>query len=317
MAGYVKALAEIALTKEGTRGTAEGPSAGDWIAHEGADFGPIIEKAENTAGMGSIVGRNDATITSEQSQGAIPMIVQRSHLGNISNLVMGQAPSTTGSDPYTHDWTLANNNSHISYTVSVIDPVAGNKAYPNAMLNTLTLDVVVDDYVKATLDIMGGKEEAGSFSSAYTASDDYFVPDNVEIKFAANYAGLGAASAVCTRSINLNVNKGVVVDPCVGQTTANDFHNQRVLINGDITFKYDTDTYRTLGLSETNNAMQIVMTKGSYSWTIELPSVDFQDWSADTDNDSIMTNTVGFNANYEDKTNGFIKMQVVDAQASH
>lgn len=316
---FVGARKQIALAKETVRGTKASPASGKWLAHEGFEFSPKIQKVENTSGSGSIVGRNQAHIIQEWSEGTIPLILSEENAGDILNLVFGAAPNTTGSSTYTHAYTLANENDHVTYTVAVVDPVAGSFSHARGMLNTATFEMSPDQYVKVGLDMIAGKQTTESaYTPAYSTTDVLFRPSTIAVKFAANYAGLGAAAAITTISnITLNFNKNAVPVWRLGSTEVEDIVNQRITINGDISFKYDVTTFRALGLAETSNAMQIVLTNSTHSLTIELPSADFQDWSHEVDNDGYMVQTLGFNANYLDKTNGFVKGSLVNGISSY
>ncbi len=318
MAGYVGAKMQIALKKESVRGTAATPDAGSWLAHKGFTFGPVVTKVEDDSGIGSIIGVNKACVTEEMSSGAIPMVLQRHNLGDLGNLIMGQAPSTTGSGTYTHDWVLYDANSHVTYTVCVDDPVAGGKSYARCLMNTLTMELVPSNgFVMSTIELQGGKEGSASYTSSYPSSEDYFCVKNAKVYIATNYAGLSGASELVLKSLNLTVTKNVLRDEKVGSSEENDYHNQRLDIRGDMTFKYDADTYRSLGLGTSNRAVKIDLIDDTYHFTITLPSVHFQDWSKESDNSAIMANTVGFIGNYEDRTNGLVKVQVIDDVATH
>ena len=315
----VGAFKQIAWAKESTRGTVVAPATGSAIEHDGFDFEPKIEKVENKAAKGSIVGRNQAFISKEYSEGSIPMNTALSKIGDICNIVMGAVPSTTGSGPtYTHAYTLANTNNHLSYSFTVEDAVAGDKVYAGGMLNTFKLEAKVDDYIKLTLGIKASKEgTAASWTPSYTTADVFFKPTQINVYMATNYAGLGAALAMGIESINLNVNKNVKPYHILGSSfTVNNF-NQRVTIDGDMTRLYSDTVQRVLGLAETSRAMKIVMSDGTYSWTITIPSMDLQAWTDAKDIEAYQMETYGFNANYLDTTNGFIKMDLVDNISSH
>jgi hypothetical protein len=305
MAAYEGRLKEIAFTEETTRGTAESTSSGDWRAHEGFDYGPVVDKVVDEGAVGEIGVRRDSEVLREYSQGSVPMILHGDFLTDLNVMLMGD-DGTAG------DWDLVQTNSHQSYTVSVIDPVKGDIAYPNAMLNSLSVEVAEDNYVMATLDLLGGKEESAALTSSYTApsSDGKFVVTDLTLKVEDAYGDLAAASGVAFKSLNINFEKNCEFDWDNSGSAPADIHNQDFAASGDLTFKYQDTTYRSLGLGSGKKAIEISMTDGSFTWTIQLPSVDFSEWNDSEDNSAYMTETVTFNADGEDTSNGTIKTSV-------
>lgn len=319
MAGYTASKMEYALTKETVRGTPATPATGDWIPHGAVTFRPMVSKIENKQGIGTIVDLNSEDILREWSQGAIPANLRVRQLGDWANLIMGTSPTSTGSSTYTHTWeALDNTNRHVSYTVSVIDPVSGDYQCAGGMLNTITLDVPAESYCTVNADIIAGKKIDTDLTSSYSnPGSGYFVPSRVTVKLADSYSNLGSSAALDLKSISLSINKNIKPDDVLGSTEYAGFENQTVSISGTITLKYDSNVLRNYALNNTARAMRLYASSGSYSIQIDLPSVKFRDFSHDSDLASIMNQTVVFNANCEDTTNGLIKIVVVDNIATH
>lgn len=313
MAGYTGAKKEIALTREDTKGEVSSPSAGDWIKKASFAFGPKINKLEDTSSMGRIEGLNRRDINQEWSEGPIVFPARTSYLTKVTDLIMG-AQGTTVTKTTTWD-SITNTNDHVSYTVSVIDPIAGDKAYAGGMLNTFSLDATTDAYPQISLDLMAGKEESATLTSSYTApaSERLFRPRDVKVYIEDDYASLSGATAVALKNVTLNVNKNLSPDWVLGSTEAVEFINQRFRANGSLSFKYNSDAYRSLGLADTTKAIKIELSDGSYTWSLIYPSVSFHDWDDDDDNDAYMLNTVAFEVDYQDQTNGFMKAEFVTA----
>lgn len=315
---YVAARKEIAFTKEGTRGSGETVQSGQWFPHEGYDFKDIAEKIDRTSATGDINQLKESKVSKEYAQGAVPMKMSVEFAGILANMVMGQAPSTSGSGTYTHAWTSrANNNAHVSYTVTRKDPIAGVFKHALGMLNTLAMDITPDDYINLALDMWAKKGSVVSASSSYSTTDTFFLPKQVSIKFADTYAGLGAASATPMSNITLNVAKNLSYDFVVGSTEPADIVNGRMALNGSFTLPYTDTTFRDLGLGDGTKAMAIIVSDGTNSMEIELPTVNFREPDEDDDNDAYMLNTVVFNATSEDATNGLVKMEVVNGVSSY
>ena len=309
---YVGSLKEIALMRETTRGTKQALAGTPWLAHEGYDFGPKIEKSEATSGIGRIEARNQGDITKEWSEGSLPLLLSKLNAERVMQMVFGSAGVA-------QVWSgIENSNAHTSFTVYVKDPVAGSKSYKLSMANSITLGIQPDEYIQAGIDLVGSKEASESaLTPAYPTNDEILKPKQVSIKIADNYAGLDAAVAVGTvQAFNLNVEKNVEPKWVVGSTEPEDIMNQRMGITGDLTLKYDVDTYRTLGLSDTTRAMRLEVISGTWGLVLDFPSVDFEDWSVESDLDGYMANTLGFKTNFKDLTNGQLKGKIDDTYVS-
>ena len=309
---YVGALKQIALTKETTRGTAEDHASGDWQRHMGFDFGPKTEVVVDDAGKGRIEGRNQSHIIHEWSEGSVPLYVTDENSVKINDLIFGQNASGAGTAGSPYVWTLANINEHTAFTVHVYDPVEGYLKYALGMADSIDLQFVHDDYIKATIGIKAGKEATGAGDAAYSTTEEIFRPSQLTVKIATNYAGLDAASAIAMASINLNVAKGAENFWSIGSTEPDNTINQRFNVSGDFETLYSDDTYRTLGLANTTRAIRIEANSGTKLIRLDLPLVDFTNWNDAESNDDFMNETIEFNADRDD-TNGMIIGQVVNS----
>jgi hypothetical protein len=319
MPKYVGARSEIAFTKEGTRLTAAAAQSGNWKPHEGYEFKPVVEKVERVSGMGDITQLRAEDITGEYAEGTVPLILSTEFVGDFANMIMGQAPTSSdaGGGNYSHAWTLANRNDHLTYTVSTYDPMAGSKKYAGGLLNSATIEMAPEDYVRATLEMIAMKEATASLTPAYSTTDTFFRPTHAAIKYATAYAGLGAAAEVTLSALTLNINKNASRYMVLGSTEPADNANGRISITGSLTLAYENTDFRTIALANTSEALQIVLTSGADVFTIELPLCTFGDWSKTPDLDNYMTNTINFKATGGDATNGLIKIAVTDQSATH
>lgn len=318
MTVYIGAKKEIALTKETTRGTLVAAGAGDWIPHNGFGFNPLTEKVQRTPGMGHISESREEEYIREYSAGSLPLDLSVEFAGDLTNMIMGQAPdtSTPDGDYYDHVWSLANNNEHVSYTASVVDPIYGDWRAARTMLNSANLTIVPDAYVTCELDLMAQKAADTSLTPSYSTTNEFFKPQQVEVKFADTYAGLGAASETQLTNLNITVNKNCEYVWVSGDTEPKDIVNQRIAVSGDFELPYESTTFRALGLGDGIKAMQLSLTHGSYVFTIKLPAVTFNSWNDGEDVASYMPETISFMAHHDD-TSGLIVMEVTDKTASH
>jgi len=309
---YVGARKEIALTAETVRGTAESHSAGDWQRHMGFDFGPKVEAIIDESGRGRIEKNSGSTIIREWSEGAIPLYLTLQNAVLINEMIFGQAGTGSGTSGSPLVYSMLNSNQHLSTTVTVRDPVKGMLKYALGMLDSAEFNFVENEYAKVTVNVKAGKEAAGTGTPAYSTTDHIFKPSEITVKFAANYAGLGAAEAVRMQNINLTVPKNAEFKYTLGSTEPYDILNQQVEANGSFTTLYESDTYRTLALARTARAIRIAATSGSYSVTFDLPQVSLENWNDDESLDAYMNQSFDFVGEYEN-SNGLIKASIVNS----
>jgi len=306
MAGYVGARREIALTLETTRGTLASASSGDWQPHFGFDFGPKIERAMDNAGVGRIEENSGSVIIKEWSEGSIPLYLTEENAEIILRMLFGQAPTGAGSTASPYAYALLNNNEHDAYTVTVSDPIKGATRYNLGLADTIDLEFVTDDYCKATLSVLAGKEATTTSTPAYSTTDHKFIPSEVQVYFADNYAGLATASEVVVQNLTVSIAKNLEQKFVIGQTNPYDAINQRINITGDFTKLYEDVTYRALGLADTEKAMRVkVINSDSNYVQLDFPKVKLTDWNEGEDLDAYMEETFGFEA-YRDDTNGLV-----------
>ena len=318
MADFSDRLREVALTKEATRGTADGPDSGDFLYHQQHTIKPVVDKIYHNGVNGKISAVHGSAITNERTEGQIPFTLETNNMYLIGEAITGQDPVTTGANPYTHAYALATgSNIHNSFTVSYTDPTTGDQQAPNGMINTMTMSVTPDAYPLVTFEVIAGKSVADTHTPSYIASPSFFVPSQLVFKTAANYAGLGAASAIEITSLNLNVSKNAEGFMVNGSTEYSEIHNKDIDIRGDIELIYDTTTFRGYDLANTERAISIALSNGTHSITIELPVVSFEVWEDVSGENSIVRQRIAFIANDKDATNGFVKVSVVDNVASH
>ena len=310
-------LDQIALVKETTKGTLVTPSSGDWQPHLGYDYGKKTEKMKDTSAIGRVEEINGSAVDKEWSEGSIPMHLTKDYVGEAMNLLFGQAPTTTGSGPYTHAWTVSNDNDHVSYSVQVNDKIRGAKGYAGCMLKELSWDFSVDDIAKMTLSMEGQKEEAGGGTPAYGADYDpmYFVPKEITYKIATNVAGLGSATAQCFTGFTMTGTKNTDRIHKLGCESP-EIVNQQFGIGGTLSEVFDDTTLFDLAHTHAYRALQIIISDGTNSLTMTFPEVQFENATPDTDNNSYRKISVDFFATL-DTTNGMVTASLVNSESSY
>ena len=220
-------------------------------------------------------------------------------LGIILTGLIGAAPSTTGSDPYTHTYTLANNNQHKSISVYWKDPDR-DYMFPLGMLNSLQLSVEPNGLVNWTIGFMSKTARNWTAQTAsYTSLGSKWLHQHLKFSVAATVGAL-PGTALSLKSLELNINKNTTYDSVVGTVEPEDILNQQLSVDGSIELNLEDDTYRNYMLNGTYRAMQIQLDGGSSSrLTMQFPRVDFSEWEPGYTLNEIAKQTINFKANYD------------------
>lgn len=295
---YVGARKEIAFTKESVRGTKATAVSGNWQPHEGFDFKPMVTKIRDEAAVGHIGDILNSHLHQISSEGSVPMRFTKDFVGHLFNMMMGQVPTTTslGGGFYRHVWSLKNTNRHVSYTITVFDPVRGFLAYPLGIGNEFSFEFNTESIAKVALGLLAGAEEVavGVSSTGYDTIYEYpfFMPQHITAKIADTLAGLDAASALDVEGLPLTVAKNAAKRFKLGQAQVADNINQRFGSAGTIEAVYDKDYFRALAHANVKKALGIYFDDGEGNKVeFEWPRVTFEDWSSTEDNNAWMKNS--------------------------
>lgn len=322
---YDGAKKEIAFTPESTRGTLAQVRAGDFQPHEGFGFGPKAEKVTDERGRGKLAKVRKTYLHREYANGDIPLAVTKDFVGHISNMIVGQVPTTTslGGGLYSHVWAVNNSNRHISYTTHVWDPILGWLYYPLATMNTAQLDLNVDGFARAVINMEADKEVANSAKSyndarSYSSVYEYpiFMPDEITFRIATTLAGLASAEDFDANAVPFNVNKGAEKRFKHGQKNPADIVTQMLGISGNLTSVYNNNIIRQLALTQAVRALQIKFTSGSDYWQLQFPEVSFSEWNEDEATNEYMNNTAQWVVHDTDD-NGIVVITVVNQISSY
>jgi hypothetical protein len=299
-------LQSFGLGFEATRGTAV--SASDWIPVESGSLTHTIEKVKDTSGFGIIDEISDSHITKETSELSVDGIARSQSIGHLLKLALGTAGTATlvETGVYSHAFTRLNTNQHPTITAYLNNGTADERA-PFHILDSLSINTVVGDYVKFSASTMGSKIESTSATPSFATgnTDEQFLASKAVVKFASNIAGLSGASAVPLQSINLTISKNPEQIMAVGSTTVNDAVNQQFGVAGDFEMVHDGNTYRDLFTANTKRAIQIEITGsvliGATQYSkliIQVAQAGLDSWERSDDNNAIIRETVGFTAEY-------------------
>jgi len=308
MSTQIGRLADVGLARETNRGTAE-TSAKFWIPKTSVDFNEVSVKTIEDSGLGVIDGRAGAEVVKKMAEGPLGGIVYDRSFGL--------------SSVYLHKFTRLNSNKHPSLTIFYKDENLDEK-YALAMLNELTINMVLEDYIRYTAGFMSKISAANTSTPSYSAENP-FLATHATVKFAASTAALATASATAVRAINLTISKNVEDLQNLGSDEPSDIVNKQFTVSGDLELLFDDDTFRDYDIDNTKMACLIKIenddvTLGTASHPkieITLAPMTFRDWGKSSGQDDVVTQTVAFDGNFNLTDTKTISVDLVNTESTY
>lgn len=323
MTNIIGRLINLGIAKEGSRGTAE-DAATFWLPKVEFDFNPRADYAVENSGLGVIDGRSDAKVVEKVGEGSFGGIMYSKSFGLLLAACLGTwSTGEVDDSAYPHTFTRLNTNQHPSLTLFHDDGNIDEK-FALAMLNSLTLNCALKDYVRYSAGFLS-KVGADTSSTPSYSADVGFLAQHVSVKFAATIAALGTASAVALRAVNLTVNKNVEDWQDLGSDEPTDIVNKALTVSGDLEAVFDDETYKDYvldgdkkaALITIENTDELIGTASYPKLEITLAPMSFRDWGRGTGQDDIVTQTVAFDGNFSLGDAKTISAVLTNAQASY
>lgn len=205
---------------------------------------------------------------------------------------------------FTHIFYRVNTNNHQSLTVISDDPVSPIRS-EYAMMDNLELEVAANSYLTFAATLKGKKLETTAPSPSFVA-DNPFLGKFCTVKFADTTAGLTAASASELSRIKIAIKKNVTDYQAMGSDDVSSLHNQQFNVSGDLDALFNATTYRDYMLASTKKACRIrlvntdvtIGSAGNPELMIDLARQSFRDWGSSSENNSLRTQTLGFDGEF-------------------
>jgi len=317
----IGSLIEVAISPESTPGTYIAPVGSEYLPNAGADFDNVKESAMLTAGFGRIEDISQSKVSFLSGQGKIAFPLGINNAGNFLASLFGQFDgSPTGAGPYTHDYTLLNNNTHQSFTIVLYDPELGYRAFPYQMLDSWTIEAEKNgEYIVVDSSWKGASEQTGEtpVASAYDTSEYFFTPDNMTVKVASNVAGLSGASAETLEKITMGGSKNVEVKGKIGSTGVDRVRNKRFGMTGQIVTELDGTTDQQFALTQGTKAMEVTFAvpSTSYALVFTFHQLAFETPQVSKDNDGLSILTRPFKL--ERASSGMVTASLVNGISAY
>lgn len=246
----------VGIGIESTQGTAV--AATYWIPVQGFSHDDKVEKIKNDSAIGRIEEFNAVDIAKLYAEGDYEGKLFLDSVGAELVALFGKSPASAQratSGVYDHTFTLQNNNDHKSLTVCYKDAVSED-SFPFSMIDSWSLEVTVDDYVKRTVSLMSKKSDSGSHTPAFT-NEVEFIPSQGTFKLATTQAGLAAASGISITAFNMEIKKNAESLYAIGSNEPNDIINKQFGVTGSVELYFENETYRDMVFNNVGRAMRI------------------------------------------------------------
>jgi hypothetical protein len=324
MSNQIARLRQVGIGKEATKGTAVVPAF--WVPVTRFNPNPLVTTKRKDGAIGRVESNNGSDIVTKHCEPAIEGYLTDKAAGLFFLLALGAVDTAAAvAGVYPHTFSVLNTNEHPSSTISFKD-LTFSKQIPFSLANTLSIEAVVDDYVRFNASYIGKFEADGSLTPSFYATDNVFVGRHVSIKIADNIAGLAAANAVALQSASLEITKNAQAVFGLGSVEPVSVRNGQLEVSGNITAVQNDNTWRNLFIGNTKKAMEITIensdvTIGSGSGkpkiVITLAQVDFNPYKEDDKLEDLIKESIDFTASFDLTTAKMIEVKVYNTQASY
>lgn len=324
MAKVIGRTGAIGIGVESTQGTKV--AASYWVPVQSYSLDDKVEYVKNDSAMGHIAENNAADITKLWSEGEIGGKVFVDSIGAELVAVFGQSPTSVqraSTGVYDHTYALLNSNDHKSLTIAYEDDIQ-ELSFPFAMVNSYSLEVAVDDYVKRTMNVMAKKSESATHTPSFTDEVE-FIPSMIEFKLASDSSGLDAASAINVTAFNFEIAKNVEALYVLGSNEPEDIINKQIAITGSVELYFENETYRDYVFGNTKRAMRIDMTDtgtdlGSShnpELRFDFSNVSFGEFERSWNSNDPLKQTLNFEALYNVSDGSMVAARLTNTETSY
>lgn len=302
MTKFVGRRGSLGIALEATRGTAVAPTY--WMPYVTMSFFDRVETAREEQGLGNIADSDSLYVTMRMGEGDVESQIYDHGLGFILSSLLGAVPVTTGSNPYTHTYTLSQTNQPKSLTLYWSDPDR-SYIFPLAVVDSLQVSIEPSGIVNYTVGFKSkGADSYTSQTPSFTTLGSKFLHQHLVFKLASAVGGLAGATGISLKGLELNISRNTIFDSVMGTVEPEDILGQQLTVEGTVNLNLEDDTYRNYMLDNTYRAMDISLIRSaSSSLQLQFPRVDFTEWEPDWTLNEIAKQSINFKGNY-DAANG-------------
>lgn len=198
-------LIQLGLKKEATRGTAES-SASFWLPWTDLTLDEKQEFVTDDQSYGVIEDNTNQSLTKSYADGSVAGNVGDTTIGLLLYSLFG-GYGVSGSNPYTHTFSVGQSAQHESLTLFLHDPLAAvDYSHANGVVSKLDLSIELKKFVNYTASLMAKSGASQSTFTPSTTSENRLLPQYLSAKFALDKAGVeGTKTATGTCSTTTHV----------------------------------------------------------------------------------------------------------------
>lgn len=310
----------VGVGKETVRGTAVAP----WlrIPKASLDFENKAEKIMDWSAIGVIEDSFDGKIIKQRAEWSLECNLYVNSIWYLLLNLFG-ACSTSGVNPYTHEFTVAESNQHNSLTIGLADDTQ-DRQFALAMIDKFELSAKVWEFVTIKSDFKAKKSADWSLTPSYS-TDYVLLGKNVKFKIASDLAWLAWASYISVKSITLTVSKNLEEDTILWSTEPADFCNTMFSVEWNVELLRENETYKDMYEAETKKALRIEIedtttTIGTLTYpklTIDLASVLFTEYAKKQENDTLVQQALTFKALYSMTDSKMILATLINTKSTY
>lgn len=317
----------VGMENPSARGTLVTPQG--WIpARTPTGINVEVVKAMIKETRASGISSQGSEVVQRKAVGTLEFNLRTELIGYILKSLLGKCTtSTVYGTVKSHLFEILPNNPQFpTLSFGLAQGDAQHYGYNGALIKSLEIRTPVDDLVNATIEFEARDEaDHADYTVAFEDTDYIIRPYNIEIKIAADIAGLAAAPALCVKEFSLSVKNNARAQQCLGSITPSDMIANLLEITGGLTLDYTGDTYHDIYKDGTYKALQVKFTRsdidlgGGYdpTITIQLAKVSIETSNPDRPIDDIVRDQLEFTAHYDDSEGEAINIVVQNTVADY
>jgi hypothetical protein len=298
MTDFSGRLVSYGLALETTRGTAVAPQY--WARWESSDFIDAGRTVLNQSAIDVLNKYSGAEVVEQWSTGQLSGKVTDHTVGLLLFAAFGgytKAAHAGETTVFDHTFTESQLNASPSLTITRVDPNVTNQ-FTMCMLNSFELTAKAGDFVRHASNFVGNPSASATATPNFVVEQE-FVARHVSVTF-------NGGSAIPVNSFKLSYHKGVSPYWILGQNNPGNIYATAIEIKGEMVLRYTDDTYKTMRFNNTPQSVVVDIkntqvtigntTNPELKFTMPLCYVN--EWKLEQGLESIVTQTVGFEAAY-------------------
>jgi hypothetical protein len=302
MSKFIGRRCNLGVAVEATRGAVTDPVY--FTPFSQVAFDQKTDFVQSEQGVGKIEEFSEHYVVGQKAEGTIEAELYDKALGAFLKALLGSVSSAAAGGEtlvYEHTLSLSQSNQHASLSIYFDDP-NGAYLFPMAMIDSFTINVKPNDFVKYEIELKSkGNRGWSTKTKSYTSLGKQFLAQHVSAKVAANIAGIAAASTLDIKGLTLKFRKNAEHENVLGTVQPIDVTNHNFLITGELIIDRSDDTFRNYMIDGTQKSLQANFlhpdTIGNAEKTelnLQFPKVHFHEWEKDNDLGKLVEETIPF-----------------------